>query len=566
MRKGMLGAAAAAVREFLRQRFDLNVSSQSGFQALVDRQARLERELDDARNMQRMHEARAQWLAGALQETIGRHFRSLQSAVRTRQSTDVKRTILIVMTSAAQMTQLKALTAAPRLRGDYEFVVVAYLDAQRYGLVAFCEQNGVSLLSYDLKVLAGDMPYTGDAKPDSFSRTLEQNLASVIETIEERRRIEELGALASEVRRQMAIYVGAGRVLRDLDVSLVVLFEDNAEYETGIWTSVAQENLISTMIIPYTIADAIEPAEGHHHDPAFWAGNGIHNRLAKAAMPHWLYHYKDRWLLRRGGVSAVAAEAIGVASDMPWVHNGSKADAIAVEGEAMRRHYISQGIPESQLRLTGSLTDDLLAATAHEQDKLKAELGLDRGKRVLLCSVPNNQFDPKRPECEFADFAAMADFWMAELAAVKDWHVLVKPHPSLPAEDVAYLRKFGLPVLTDYDTTSLIPLCDVYNTCVSSTIRWALACGKPVLNYDVYKYRYQDFVAEPAVITVADATGFSRSLQRLTGDRQVLAEHTALAEAAANRWGLLDGNSTNRIADLLDELADRRSGRLSTGH
>jgi hypothetical protein len=337
------------------------------------------------------------------------------------------------------------------------------------------------------------------------------------------------------------------------------MFEDNAEHETGTWTAVAQENGISTVIIPYTIADALEPAEGHQHSTAYWADGSVHNRLVKVALPHWLYHHKERWLLRRVGASVLAAEALGVASDLPWIHNSSRAEAIAVESDAMQRHYLAQGIASSQLRLTGSLTDDLLVAATAERDRLKSELGIDPNKRVLLCAVPPNQFAAVRPECEFNSFAAINDFWIGQLAGLKGWTVLLKPHPAMPPEDVKYLQRFGLPVLTGYETTALIPLCDLYNTSISSTIRWALACGKPVLNYDVYKYRYQDFAAEPAVLTVFDATEFTETLRRLTSDPQALREARAHADTAAPRWGLLDGNSTNRIADLFDELAGQRT-------
>ncbi len=35
---------------------------------------------------------------------------------------------------------------------------------------------------------------------------------------------------------------------------------------------------------------------------------------------------------------------------------------------------------------------------------------------------------------------------------------------------------------------SLVPLCSLYVASVSATIRWAIACGKPVVNYDVYRF------------------------------------------------------------------------------
>ena len=107
-----------------------------------------------------------------------------------------------------------------------------------------------------------------------------------------------------------------------------------------------------------------------------------------------------------------------------------------------------------------------------------------------------------RQDCEFKEFRSLVDFWFAELAKLQYWNVLIKPHPASDPDDVEYMKTFPFPVV-EIDTSVLIPICDLYNTSVSSTIRWALACGKPTLNFDVFRYHYRDFDAEAAVATVS---------------------------------------------------------------
>jgi CDP-glycerol glycerophosphotransferase (TagB/SpsB family) len=145
---------------------------------------------------------------------------------------------------------------------------------------------------------------------------------------------------------------------------------------------------------------------------------------------------------------------------------------------------------------------------------------------------------------------------MGELLKLKRWQVVVKPHPALKQDEVEYLKKFDL-LVSDFDTTSLIPICDLFNTSVSSTIRWALACGKPVLNFDVFKYRYRDFVSEPAVIHAYSCEEFSAELNRLTTSKDALKRCKIDAEAAAPNWGLLDGGSTERIMRLFARLTNQ---------
>ena len=65
------------------------------------------------------------------------------------------------------------------------------------------------------------------------------------------------------------------------------------------------------------------------------------------------------------------------------------------------------------------------------------------------------------------------------------------------------------------NTAELVPLCDVFVASISSTIRWAIACGKPVVNYDVYRYRYTDFIGVEGVLTCEEQDEFVSVLRRL---------------------------------------------------
>ena len=112
--------------------------------------------------------------------------------------------------------------------------------------------------------------------------------------------------------------------------------------------------------------------------------------------------------------------------------------------------------------------------------------------------------------------------------------------------------EYGL-TLTDKDTASLIPHCDVYVASVSATIRLAIAAGKPVINYDCYRYRWQDFAKVAGVITVEDEASFHRELARLSDPsaRDALAARQREFAARAN---LLDGRAGERMLALVERL------------
>ena len=101
----------------------------------------------------------------------------------------------------------------------------------------------------------------------------------------------------------------------------------------------------------------------------------------------------------------------------------------------------------------------------------------------------------------------------------------------------------------------MVPACDIYVASISSTIRWAIACGKPVLNYDVYRYRYTDFLNVPGVLATEEQAEFRAMLQHLVDDpgyRRCLAGKQG---TVASHWGLLDGRAGERMLALVDQLA-----------
>src|SRR5262249_30277323 len=147
---------------------------------------------------------------------------------------------------------------------------------------------------------------------------------------------------------------------------------------------------IPVVILPYTMADRIEPAEAHFRDPRYWADEGILNRFAKSQLPRWLFCYRDRWLLRRRAIPLLASEVLSYAQPDPWILKSAKVDVTGAESQAMYRHYVHLGIDEARLEMVGSVSDDLLYEATRNSQKIREELALDARRPTLLCSFPPN--------------------------------------------------------------------------------------------------------------------------------------------------------------------------------
>lgn len=334
----------------------------------------------------------------------------------------------------------------------------------------------------------------------------------------------------------------------------LVMCEDNVELDTAIWIQVARRRGIRSVILPYTISNTAEFAESYVRHAPSQVGASWQNRFTATLFPRWELRYKGSRILRVAYAKVVANEMLGLAPPEPWLLNSGSIDAIAAESVAMRQYYLAAGIPDVQLVMTGSLTDDIIARARDERvartEALVQELGLVAGQPILLVALPPDQNTYDRPNCEFSDFNDLIDFWGQTLAAVRGWNVIVRPHPKTRPEKTLALKAHGV-AISYADTAELVPLCDLYVASVSATIRWAIACGKPVVNYDVYQYGYRDYENIPGVALVTTRKAFTELIERLTSDPAMVLEMASEQERIAPTWAKLDGGSGRRLAELI---------------
>jgi hypothetical protein len=249
-------------------------------------------------------------------------------------------------------------------------------------------------------------------------------------------------------------------------------------------------------------------------------------------------------------------EWLRLAPPRPWVFNSGYADAIATESKAMQQYYDTVGLPLDQMVVTGSLADDVLADCAREANSQRLEffnhLGLP-DRPMLLCALPPDFLDMTggRPECDFRTYEDLVRIWMESITNIRGFNTVVCLHPSVARTQMEYIQRFGATV-AHQPTVSLVPLCDIYVASVSSTIRWAIACGKPVVNYDVYRYRYSDYKEVPGVLTVEDEHSFRAAIRRLVEDRAFYEETVQRQRSVAEHWGNLDGRASERMLALFD--------------
>ena len=172
------------------------------------------------------------------------------------------------------------------------------------------------------------------------------------------------------IRHNKKLVVETKTIIQKYKVCLLIFAEDNVGYFTHIVSRTALRQGVSSVITPYTIANASEAAEYFYSLPEHRVKAKIKNRLAATIFPHWVFNYKGRELLRSSAGQIIGMEISGFGYQRPWVLNSDKSSVIAVENEHMLEYYRKDGIQEEHLVVTGALYDDVLTKVTLNQIKL----------------------------------------------------------------------------------------------------------------------------------------------------------------------------------------------------
>jgi len=398
---------------------------------------------------------------------------------------------------------------------------------------------------------AAEAPNDFDAGP---SRGLTARAKGLLLTIAGYRRDDTLLAAPARtlaIRRRLR---HARQVLARENISALLLASDDVGADTAEWIRAAHGRGAPAIILPFTIvkpggiADELYVQRAHQLETRS-------NRLVARFFPRWAHDHHGRRLLRLPSARVLAKEVTRTAPPDPWQWNSGAADAIALESEYARAHYRSAGFPEQQLVVTGALFSDTLAGAIASASQRRAALGeqfnVDPARPLAVFALPGDLFGALRHQPDFRDYREMIEFVVATLRALGA-EVLIRPHPCDDLAALDGIEATGARI-TDVDTALLVPLCDVFVTSASATLRWAVACGKPALNFDLFRSRF-DYLAAPGTVAVETKEEFIDAASRWLGDRSALAAAATAQKDVSDRWGALDGQCGARVLALFDRL------------
>ena len=350
---------------------------------------------------------------------------------------------------------------------------------------------------------------------------------------------------------------GFDRMILESRPDVVFLLENNVETTTHLLTTRLKGSGIKSVVVPFTIPNPDEAAQFYKADTSRRI-NGPLSKLAASAFPDWTYEFEGRTMLRMPPGKVITFEALGLSDAMPWYPNSGAVDRILVESPAMQHLYEGLRFPAEQLACVGDAVDATLQLRRRERARLSGDFhdafGLVPGRPVVLCAFPPDQFGSASDDFEYASYEDMIIGWtglLNELSRIAN--VVIRPHPRVDPE---LLRVHCAPgvVISDAPTAELVPLCDIYLACISATIRWALSVGIPVVNYDSYRYRYDDYDNSKAILNVETLEACRAVMLELITDYSAFETLESLAQSDMAFWGLQRGTFGSNLASVVRAL------------
>lgn len=341
--------------------------------------------------------------------------------------------------------------------------------------------------------------------------------------------------------------------LRKEGVQLMIITEDGISYDIPFLVRAANKLKVASVVIPFTIANALEPAMSLSSAGEKFEVRGMRKKITARLFPRWTYKYDDKFLLRAEDKTVFAMEFTRLAPPIPWMYNSGQATVLVMESKFIRKYHVDEGITADKMQTIGALHLDTLGEVYRQRETLRQrfanenKLAID--KTWVLCSLPPDF----RPNDIYHTYEEMVKDWIKVLCANTQAQVFVSLHPRTKKEKVAFIEALGAVIISE-PIEYMIPLCDVFVACISATIRIAAACGLPVINYDVFNYHYTDYDAIEGVKTVFNKNDFEQEVHKLLTDQAYAEALVHSYERAGDYYGSLDGKAHERLLELFDEF------------
>lgn len=333
--------------------------------------------------------------------------------------------------------------------------------------------------------------------------------------------------------------------LKENKINVLVNCEDN--FGISLIFIKASKNIgIPSVIIPFTLANHEEIGFAFKNEKHMYISN-LYDRVFFSFFRKFMIKYDDKYFSYLKPRDILSQKFAGVLPQNPYISVGGNSEYKLFESQFMLDYYTKSGfVSNKNTCVVGSLKFDvffdLTKNKLHEKFFLLEQLKLDKNKPIILCSLIPDYY----PTPLYKNHREIIEHWLRVLTAVPSHHILISLHPRMKLEDLFYIKNYNISVVNK-PIEYLIPLCDIFVASLSATIRYALACNKPVVNFDTVKVGYSEYKGIDQVKTVYTKDDFESAIRQVS--------KTPLSGSIYNEYfGKLDGKSNERIMQFFDNI------------
>ena len=349
-------------------------------------------------------------------------------------------------------------------------------------------------------------------------------------------------------------------LLQKNKIDLVIMPDDGAENNYAVLVKAAHRLDLKVIVCPFSALTTDGVASASVSNKSLHI-NTVANWIPSLIFPEWKYSYNGVSFLRSPAHAIWAMKILGIAPALPWMDNNGHADAIAVDS-LWNKKNLERSNPAHKLILTGGIEHDTFAKLIHNKErelsKLYANLGITNKYPMILCALPGvaNYLDAAKHNEEFTNGKELLVFYVKALTDLKNYNVIINFRPGAVIDDYKYLQDYGA-VFSYKSIDHLVPLSHLFVSSFSATIRMAISCGVPVMNYDVLHHDYNFYDGMKSVITIRAKNDYNKYLHLLTEDISFYESAKREQQKIMQDYAVLDGKAEERILDLINQFVKK---------
>ncbi|CAM3025329.1 hypothetical protein [Legionella worsleiensis] len=344
-------------------------------------------------------------------------------------------------------------------------------------------------------------------------------------------------------------------IIKQYSPKLLIVAEDGVSANAPL-INAALEFKIPVLDVPYgygsklDLENALEQKQRNEELYNSESGAGL---VVKEFYPQWVKKGAFEGSILLNPYFILAREELGISVSNPWTVHGGYATRLAAESKSMYAHYLNEGINANKIILTGTPYCDYLKAFIDCSKSIHNSAKKKNNRRSMLVCWPPSYHAERAHLCDFDSYQELTASVFNFLSKLEDITITLSLHPAVQTEFKSFVAGLNLNISEEYILNEL-PRHDIYISCFSSTIRWAIALGKPVVNYDFYKFNINEYKEVSSVLHVNEQNSFEQIVGRLINDDDYYEEVCSNQKKIAADWGVLDGSNINRIHALINQL------------